>query len=166
MLAFIWRLLKYHPHTNHHWDLATCPPPPPKFFDVFYGWPRLLWGTYRGLICYIFAGISFYLNATVNPFLYSLLSKRFRRGYQDLKSSFFCQNATLTDSNQVPCINGASKTGIGMDSNPVPSVTRMPLIQLPKLTCQNEKSNSMGQFLPNHTTSYSKHSFISEPQRV
>ena len=126
----------------------------------------MLWGTYKRRICFIFAGISFYLNATVNPFLYSLLSKRFRRGYQDLKTSFFCQNATLSDSNQVPCINGASKTGIGMDSNPVPSVTCMPLIQLPKLTCQNEKSNSMGQFLPNHTTSYSKHSFISEPQRV
>ena len=141
-------------------------PLPPRFFDVFYWLPRMQWGTYKWNICFIFAGISFYLNATVNPFLYSLLSKRFRRGYQDLKSSFFCQNATLTDSNQVPCINGASKTGIGMDSNPVPSVTRMPLIQLPKLKCQSEKSNSMGQFLPNHTTSCSKHSFISEPQRV
>ena len=84
-----------------------------------------------------------------------MLSKRFRRGYQDLKSSFFCQNAALsTDNNQVPCIDPANKTGIGdLDSNPGP-----------KLTCRYGKSHSQGLLLPNHTTSHSKFNFISEPQ--
>ena len=36
-------------------------------------------------MCFLL-GIAFYLNATVNPFLYSLLSKRFRRGFQDLRN--------------------------------------------------------------------------------
>ena len=32
-----------------------------------------------------FSGCCYFLSSTINPFLYSLLSKRFRRGFHDLK---------------------------------------------------------------------------------
>ena len=34
-------------------------------------------------------GCSYYLSSAINPFLYSLLSKRFRNGFRDLKNSCF-----------------------------------------------------------------------------
>ena len=34
-------------------------------------------------------GCSYYLSSAINPFLYSLLSKRFRNGFSDLKNQFF-----------------------------------------------------------------------------
>ena len=100
-----------------------------------------------------------------------MLSKRFRRGYEDLKSTFLCQNSgsqsgtTLNNDNGVPVTNGAN----GVDSNPDQAVihtTRIPLVQVPiVINTQNRKSHSQAQLLPSHTTSHSKHSFISEPHQ-
>ena len=110
------------------------------------------------------SGVSFYLNATVNPFLYSLLSKRFRRGYHDLKSCLFCQNKgnTSTDNNQGPCAN-EPKTGIGVELNPEAAAKIMPF--QPYKWENRGKSHSHCQFVPNHTTSFNKQSFISEPHQ-
>ena len=40
--------------------------------------------TWLNLFC-IFTGCCYFLSSAINPFLYSLLSKRFRRGFHDLK---------------------------------------------------------------------------------
>ena len=39
----------------------------------------------------LLSGIAFFTNATINPFLYSLLSKRFRRGFEDLREKICCK---------------------------------------------------------------------------
>ena len=71
----------------------------------------------------------------------------------------------INNDNGVPVTNGAN----GVDSNPDQAVihtTRIPLVQVPIINgTQNRKSHSQAQFLPSHTTSHSKQSFISEPHQ-
>ena len=47
-------------------------------------------------IFFYFSGIAFYTNAALNPFLYSLLSKRFRRGFHDLLIKIGCKSSSNT----------------------------------------------------------------------
>lgn len=72
---------------------------------------------YHGILKMI-AGIAFYTNATVNPFLYSLLSKRFRRGFQDLLA--FCGLMKPSAGDQIV------ENNLGAEINQLPEVQTPP----------------------------------------
>ena len=66
----------------------------------------------------IFLGCCYFLSSTINPFLYSLLSKRFRRGYYDLKYKMKnCLNS------KVPFLNTSTHTSSRIQNAPIPMIS-------------------------------------------
>lgn len=121
----------------------------------------------------LIAGISFYLNATVNPFLYSLLSKRFRRGFQDLKKAVFCQKPTL--SSIVVAGGGGNKNAVGGGDRGAPdqgcssSKIQIPLRELKKTSSENMGVRNTTIPLCSASSkvmSNAGNRFLSEPQRA
>ena len=66
----------------------------------------------------IFLGCCYFLSSTINPFLYSLLSKRFRRGYYDLK--YKMKNYL---NSKVPFLNTSTHTSSRIQNAPIPMIS-------------------------------------------
>ena len=66
----------------------------------------------------IFLGCCYFLSSTINPFLYSLLSKRFRRGYHDLK--YKMKNYLNA---KVPFLNTSTHTSSRNQNAPIPMIS-------------------------------------------
>ena len=68
---------------------------------------------------HIFAGVGYYLSSCVNPLLYSVMSKRFRRGFSDM---FKRNNANHSTNSAVACavaaLAGVQANGEDIPNNP------------------------------------------------
>ena len=51
-------------------------------FEIIYGYSLTVG---NGELIYKIAGVFYYFNSALNPILYSVMSKRFRRGFADIK---------------------------------------------------------------------------------
>lgn len=60
------------------------------------------------ILSYFPLGACYYLSSTVNPFLYSLLSVRFRRGFQDVLRTF-CGNGSTSGAGNPSQANGSQQ---------------------------------------------------------
>ena len=91
---------------------------------------------------HIFAGVGYYLSSCVNPLLYSVMSKRFRRGFSDM---FKRNNANHSTNSAVACVvaalAGVQATGEDIPKNPNKNgrtLTRFELKMAPRHVIPNQ----------------------------
>lgn len=102
------------------------------------------------------------MNATVNPFLYSLLSKRFRRGFQDLKKALLCQK---TPNSSLVIVAGGNGVAEGCSSSKI----QIPLRELKKTASSDviiARNTTIPQCPASKITIYVGNRCLSEPQKL
>ena len=67
------------------------------------------------LFLHLLSGCFYLLSSAINPFLYSLFSKRFRRGFHDL--IYRCNSCKCICTVEQPCKQGANKQNIDNAEN-------------------------------------------------
>ena len=64
--------------------------------------------------CHPVSGTFYYFNSIINPFLYSIMSKRFRRAFKELQAAFICKYFVVKSTS-----NSSSKENVECSGNKI-----------------------------------------------